>query len=253
MLLDNVVHAFGSVSHDTLCSVLLSAGVHRTLTEHILYAVQHLILGGHHGVCLFCAMYEAGMGQRDPFSALLYCLVNDLRLQLVLITSPGAPFRNLGWVDDSSWIGTLCQDIQQVAFSLPLARDLPNLFSEATKTIGLGTSMRGIRVISTDNPFISRACPYVCWQMGSIYVSWASMLCHVFPKQDLRKLMASCRTAVTPVSMCPARPLSGAHVQRHCWGHTAVELCGASASPLCNVACQIDCSVPPPKILGYLC
>ena len=51
MVLDNVLHAFGLVSHDILRSVLLSASVHPTLTQLILYAVQYLTLhmGGHHG------------------------------------------------------------------------------------------------------------------------------------------------------------------------------------------------------------
>ena len=74
LLLDDVVHAFGSVSHDTLRSSLLSAGVHPSLTDLILCALQHLTLhmGGHHGVRLLRAMCEAGMGQGDRTSALLY-------------------------------------------------------------------------------------------------------------------------------------------------------------------------------------
>ena len=44
LLLDDVVHAFGFVSHDTLRSSLLFAGVHSTLTDLILYVVQHLTL-----------------------------------------------------------------------------------------------------------------------------------------------------------------------------------------------------------------
>ena len=44
LLLDDVIHAFGSVSHDTLHSSLISAGVHPSLTDLILYAVRHLTL-----------------------------------------------------------------------------------------------------------------------------------------------------------------------------------------------------------------
>ena len=118
VLLDDVVHAFGSVSHDTLRSSLLSAGVQPSRTDLILYAVQHLTLHmrGHHGVRLFRAMYEGGMGQGDPISALLYCLVNEVRVQLVLqlaglTSTPGGPPRNLEWINDSSWIGTSHSDI----------------------------------------------------------------------------------------------------------------------------------------------
>ena len=118
LLLDDVIHAFGSVSHDTLHSSLISAGVHPSLTDLILYAVRHLTLhmGGQQGIRLFWAMYEAGMGQGDPISALLYCLVNEIRVQPVLqyaglTDTPRGPLLNLGWIDDSSWIGTSHADI----------------------------------------------------------------------------------------------------------------------------------------------
>ena len=39
LFLDDVVHAFGSVSHDTLRSSLLSAGVHPSPVDLILYGV----------------------------------------------------------------------------------------------------------------------------------------------------------------------------------------------------------------------
>ena len=106
------------MSHDTLRSSLLSTGVHPSLTGLILYAVQHLTLhmGGHQGVRLFWAMYEAGMGQGDPISALLCCLVNEIRVQPVLqlaslTDTPGGSLRNLGWIDDSWWIGMSHSDI----------------------------------------------------------------------------------------------------------------------------------------------
>ena len=77
--------------------------MHPSLTDLILYAVQHLTLpmGGHQGVRLFRALYEAGMGQGDPFSDLLYCLLNEVRVQFVLqsaglTATPGGPLGNLG-------------------------------------------------------------------------------------------------------------------------------------------------------------
>ena len=86
MFLDDAINAVGSVNHDTMRSVLLFVGVRPILTDLILYAIQHLTLhvGGHHGLRLIRAMYEVGMGQGDPISPLLYCLVNELRVQLIL-------------------------------------------------------------------------------------------------------------------------------------------------------------------------
>ena len=62
-LLDDVDHAFGSVSHDTLRSSLLSAGVHPSLTDLVLYAVQHLTL--HRGSPL-SGHIRGGHGPRRP-------------------------------------------------------------------------------------------------------------------------------------------------------------------------------------------
>ena len=181
MLLDNVIHAFGSVGHDTLRSVLLSASVHPRFTERSLYTVQNLSLHmrGHQVVRLFCAMYEAGMGQEDPISAPLYGFVNELRVQPVLqcaglVATPGGHLRNLGCIDDSSWIGTSRYGIQHVASRLPLAGNLTNVFSEATKTVGLGTCMRGGKSffgpparahtsISGVHPSPRQACPASCF------------------------------------------------------------------------------------------
>ena len=51
LLLDDVVHALGSMSQETLRPSLLSAGVHPSLTGLVVYAVQHLTLhmGGQSG------------------------------------------------------------------------------------------------------------------------------------------------------------------------------------------------------------
>ena len=88
------------------------------------------------------------MGQGDPISALLYCVVNGIGVQLVLQSAgltdtPGGPLRNLGWIDDSLWIGTPHNGIQRVASRLPMAGNLTHLFLDATKTIGFGSALRG--------------------------------------------------------------------------------------------------------------
>ena len=209
LLLDDVIHAFGSVSHDTLHSSLISAGVHPSLTDLILYAVRHLTLhmGGYQGIRLFRAMYEAGMGQGDPISALLYCLVNEIRVQPVLqhaglTDTRGGPLRNLGWIDDSSWIGTSHADIQRVASRLPIAGTSTNLFSDATKTVGFGTTLQGKRVVFGRQPIQFSGMPLrIPEDMEYIRLLGRHALPNVFHRQDLRKLMASCRRAVAPVSM----------------------------------------------------
>ena len=216
LLLDDVVHAFGSVSHDTMRSSLLSAGVYPSLIDLILYAIQHVTLhmGGHQGVCLFRAMYEGGMGQGKPISALLCYLVNEVRVQLVLqsvgLTATGGPLRNLGWMDDSSWIGTSHSDIWQVASRLPMAGNLTNLFSDATKTIGFGTALRGKRVTFGRQSIHFSGMPLRIPEEGEyIRLLGRHALPHVFHRQDHRILPSS---SCTCFYGHPARPLSDTHV-----------------------------------------
>ena len=58
-------------------------------------------MGGFHGLCAFSALYEAGMGQGDPIFALFFCLVNTIRLAVVIEIvgmndMPAGPLRQLG-------------------------------------------------------------------------------------------------------------------------------------------------------------
>ena len=147
------------------------------------------------------------MGQGDPISALLYCLANEVRVQPVLqfagLTDiPGGPLRNLGWIDHSSWIGTSQSDIQHVASRLPIAGNPANLFSDATKTIGLGTALQGKRVTFGRQPIEFSGMPLRIPEEGEyIWLLGRHALPHVFDRQDLRKLMASCCRAVAPMSL----------------------------------------------------
>ena len=146
------------------------------------------------------------MGQGDPISA-LYCLVNEVRVQLVmqsagLIATPGGHLRNLGWLDDSSWIGTLHNDIQRVASHLPGAGNLTNLFLDATKTVEFGTILRGKQVAFNRQPIqFSGMALRIPAEGEYVRLLGRHALPHVFHRQDLRKLMASFCRAVAPVSM----------------------------------------------------
>ena len=80
--------------------------------------------------------------------------------------------------------------------------NLTNLFSDATKTIGLGTALRGKRITFDRQPIHFSGMPLRILAEGE-YIRLLSRhtLPHVFHRQDLRKLMASRRRAVAPVSM----------------------------------------------------
>ena len=110
--------------------------------------------------------------------------------------------RNLGWIDDSSWVGTSHNDIQHVASRLPIAGNLTNLFSDGTKTVVFGTTLQGKRVALGRQPIQFSGMPLRILEDGEyIRLLGQHALPNVFHRQDLLKLMASCRRAVAPVSM----------------------------------------------------
>ena len=119
-----------------------------------------------------------------------------------LTDTPGGPLRNLGCIDDSSWIGTSHKDIQHVASRLHIAGNFTNLFSDATKTVGFSITLQGKRVVFGRQPIQFSSMPLrIPEDAEYIRLLGRHALPNVFHRQDLRTLMASCRRAVAPVSM----------------------------------------------------
>ena len=89
-----------------------------------------------------------------------------------------------------------------MASRLPIAGNSTNLFSDATKTVGFGTTLQGKRVIFGCQPIQFSGMPLrIPEDTEYIRLLGRHALPHVFHRQDLRKLMASCRRAVAAVSM----------------------------------------------------
>ena len=145
------------------------------------------------------------MGRNRDLSHMQYAGLTD---------TPGVPLRNLGSIDDSSWIGTSHNDIQHVASCLPIAGNLTNLFSDATKTFGFGTTLQGKQVTFGRQPIQFFGMPLrIPEDEEYIRLLGRHALPNVFHRQDLQKLMVSCRRATAPVSMSTlARSLSNTHV-----------------------------------------
>ena len=94
-------------------------------------AAHGLLPGGGWGL----ARYEAGLGQGDPISALLYCLLGELRSALALTSTgllamPAGPLRRLGWIDDTLWLAQSHLDAQRLVSQLPPFGAATNLFSD---------------------------------------------------------------------------------------------------------------------------
>ena len=85
---------------------------------------------------------------------------------------------------------------------MPLLGNLTNFFSDATKTFGFCISIRGIQGVFDRQPIRFSGIP-VRMPVDGEYIRLLGrhVLLHVFHKQDLCKLMASCRRTVVPIFM----------------------------------------------------
>ena len=109
------------VAHAGIQNTLLAAGCSAPSVDLLLFAIHSMLLhmAGYHGVEEAVACYEVGLGQVDPISALLYCLLGELHAALPLaftglLATPAGPLRKLGWVDDTSWLATSHVDAQRL-------------------------------------------------------------------------------------------------------------------------------------------
>ena len=97
-------------------------------------------MGGSGGVCEDLARLLAGVGQGCPTSAMVFCVVAEVRTFLALLRVPpcwgaGVPFNRLGYMDDTMW----CIDFEA---ALPVFADnlqrvglLTKLFSPGPKQL----------------------------------------------------------------------------------------------------------------------
>ena len=106
--------------------------------------------------------------------------------------TPTGPLRQLEWIDDSSWLGTMQSDIQAVAASLPQVGKSTNLFSDATKILYLG--LFGILV-----PYNGKLILFVECLCGS---PW-----RVHMHESCMALGSGGPTSASEVCICPATAL----------------------------------------------
>ena len=133
----------------TISGTLLASGCSASSVDLLVFAIRSMLLhmGEYQGVHEALARYEAGLGQGDPISALLYCLLDELRAALALastglLSTPAGPLRRLGWIVDTSWLTESHSDAQRLVSYLPASGAATNLFSDNVKTIAVGTELR---------------------------------------------------------------------------------------------------------------
>ena len=273
LVLDNVIHAFGSLAHATIQSTLLAAGCSAPSVDLLVFAIRSMLLhmGGFQGVEEALARYEAGLGQGDPISALLYCLLGELHAALALastglLATPAGPLRRLGWVDDTSWLGASHADAQHVVSTLPASRAATNILSDNVKTIAIGIELRLGRLHILSEPLYLLGSPLQRpGQSDFIHLLGRHPLSHRFHRQELAKIMKVGRratAAMTQLSLPSHYPISMyngvaggtqqwcAHVQPHLY--RTMRLGDLPVASRLRCIWHLDASTPPEAFLQPL-
>ena len=139
-MVDDVRHAYLSVVHDTLRCLLRLAGVLQVVMDLLLLATTKAIvhMGGSGGVTEALARLLAGVAQGCPASAMVFCVVAEVRAFLALLRvppcwGPGGPFNGLGYMHDTMWCIDSEYDLPLFADNLQRAGLKTNLFSSVPK------------------------------------------------------------------------------------------------------------------------
>ena len=153
------------------------------------------------GVSVAITLFAAGIAQGCPLSALLFCLVIQLRIAIVTAVvsptpAPSGELTHLAYVDDVTYTPGTEQDFRRVAKGLHTAGVRTHLHSAPLKAKGLA-----VRRVGTQYQFFD---PGIVTGGGALDMAGADeyvrvvgrhALPHIFHKEDYAKLMRSCRRA----------------------------------------------------------
>ena len=151
LVVDDVRHAYGSVVHTALRCLLRLAGF--PVIDLLLLATTEATvhMGGAGGVSEAPARLLAGVAQRCPASAMVFCVVAEVRAFFALLRAPpcwgpGGSFNRLGYMDDTTWCIDSESDLPLFADNLQRAGLRTNFFSSGPKQLLVVASCEGCQV-----------------------------------------------------------------------------------------------------------
>ena len=146
-------HTYGSVKHDTLRWLLRLASFPKEVLELLLLATTEATvhMGGSGGVAETLARLLAGVAQGCPASAMVFCVVAEVRAFLALLRvppcwGPCGLFNRLGCMDDTTWCIGSESDLPLFAENLQRAGHKTNFFSSGPKELLVVASREGFQV-----------------------------------------------------------------------------------------------------------
>ena len=203
LVLDDIRHAFGSVQHPTLEQILRLAGFHERWITIIMGAAtkSKIFMGGKKGVKLAITTFRAGIAQGCPVSALIFCLLLELRIAIIthqvpVPISPGGRFLRVTYMDDTTFVLECAKDMQQLLDRQMTAGLYTHLHTSVIKLTGIVASMIGGKVQYHGHDFRAGGSTLQLLD-GNEYARLLGrhVLPHIFHRQDCIKLLSACRRA----------------------------------------------------------
>ena len=205
MVFDDVRHDFGSVQHDTLEAILRMLHFPPHLISILMNAATGatLHMGRKNGMTKALAKFRAGIAQGCPMSALLFCILLELRIRMVLhdIPKPQPKFGDFGhvaYMDDTTYLLDQVTYIQQLLSNVYQTRIMTPLRTSTVKLLVAATHRQGLQVID-DRPDILAGGSTTPMVDGKMYIRLLGRhtMPHVFHTNDFIKMMhASHRASI---------------------------------------------------------
>ena len=216
---DDVVHAYGSIGHETAANCLQGGGVAPSVAKLMKNAMKTLKIyyAGAAPDGEMCTTFDAGTGQGDPWSTVVFATAYEVRCAVVEKTHTGidTPWGRLSrvvYADDAQWPCDDRKGVHNCLLGLEAATHPTNCRSDATKTVVVGTSRAGFVVKALDGNFTLWNLPQRVAKQGEyVRVQGRHALPHIYHREDFTKLMRSCRVAasVLRIRTLPCRAVLG--------------------------------------------
>ena len=209
MVVDDIRHAYGSVVHTTLACLLCLAGFPGSVIQLIVLATTAatIHMGGPEGVRETVARLLAGVAQGCPASAMVFCVVAEVRAFIALAQippcqGPRGPFNRLAYMDDTTWCLDTTSDLQRFGVRLQHAGLQTNLFSSAPEQSLVIASCTGFQVQFHPTPtYMGDSRMPIHQGPGYIRIVGRHLFPHVYHRVDKLKLFASTRRASRALAM----------------------------------------------------
>ena len=209
LVVGDVRHAYGSVVHTALRCLLRLTRFPAAVINLLLLATTEATvhMGGSGGVIEALARLLAGVAQGCPTSAMVFCVVAEVRAFFVLLRvppcwGPGRSFNCLGYMEDTTWCIDPKSDLPLFADNLQRAGLHTNLLSSGPKQLLVVASCEGFQVnFHPASVYMCGSRMHVHQGCGYVRMVGRHVFPHVYHIVDEMKLFSASRCASWALAM----------------------------------------------------